>query len=52
MSNDDKDATVAKMLKERNGSNSSTGDVVAKRLAVIVVCQPGDKHGSKIGELA
>lgn len=52
MGNDDKDATVARMLKERNGSNSSTGDVVAKRLAVIDLCEPADKQGSKIGDLA
>ena len=52
MSNDDKGATVARMLKERNGSNSSTGDVVVKRLAIVGFCQPADKQGSKIGDLA
>ena len=52
MRDDDKDATVARMLKERNGSNSSTGDVVVKRLAIVGFCQPADKQGSKIGDLA
>jgi acid stress chaperone HdeA len=47
-----KDAVVARMLKERNGSNSSTGDVVVKRLAIVGFCQPADKQGSKIGDLA
>lgn len=51
MGNDDKDATVARMLKERNGSNSSAGDVVAKRIALEGFCLPGDKQGSKIGDL-
>ena len=47
-----RDAIAAKMLKERNGSNSSTNDVVAKRLALDGLCKPADKQGAKISDLA
>ena len=47
----DKDATVAKMLKERNGRNASTSDVEAKRATLIGSCKPADKQAVKIGDL-
>jgi acid stress chaperone HdeA len=48
----DQGATVAKMLKERNGRNGSTTDVEAKRAALVAVCAPSDKRDAKIGDLA
>jgi acid stress chaperone HdeA len=47
-----RDAIVAKMLKERNASNSSTNDVVAKRMLLDGLCKPADKQGDKISDLA
>ena len=47
----DRDATVAKMLKEREGRNASTGDIEEKRMILVGLCQPADKQGSKISEL-
>jgi acid stress chaperone HdeA len=47
----DKDATVARMLKERNGRNASTSDVEAKRASLIGSCKPADKQAVKIGDL-
>ncbi len=47
----DQGATVAKMLKERNGRNGSTTDVESKRAAVVLSCQPSDKQDAKIGDL-
>jgi acid stress chaperone HdeA len=52
MRDSDKDATVAKMLKEREGRNASTGDIENKRMILIGFCQPADKQGTKISELA
>jgi acid stress chaperone HdeA len=52
MSNNDKDATAARMLKERNGRNASTQDVEIKRITLIGLCQPADKQPAKIGQLA
>jgi acid stress chaperone HdeA len=52
MRNDDRDAAVAKMLKEREGRNASTGDIEDKRMILVGICQPTDKQGSKISELA
>lgn len=52
MRDNDKDAAVARMLKEREGRNASTGDIEAKRTILIGLCQPTDKQGSKISELA
>ena len=52
MSDNDKDATAAKLLKERNASNSSTNDVVAKRLALDGLCKPADKQGTKLSDVA
>ncbi len=52
MRDNDKDAAVARMLKEREGRNASTGDIEAKRTILIGLCQPADKQGSKISELA
>jgi acid stress chaperone HdeA len=48
----DKDAAVAKMLKAREGHNASTGDVEDKRTVLVGLCQPSDKQGSKISDLA
>ena len=48
----DRDATVAKMFKEREGRNASTGDIEAKRAVLVGLCQPADKQDSKISELA
>jgi acid stress chaperone HdeA len=50
-SNADQGATVAKMLKERNGRNGSTTDVEFKRAALVLICQPSDKQDAKIGDL-
>jgi acid stress chaperone HdeA len=52
MSNNDKDATAARMLKERNGRNASTQDVENKRITLIGLCQPADKQAAKIGQVA
>ena len=51
MSNDNKDATVARMLKERNGSNSSTSAVIDERLSVIARCESAGDRGVRIGDL-
>ena len=48
----DKDAAVAKMLKEREARNASTGDVEAKRTILVGLCQPADKQGTRISDLA
>jgi acid stress chaperone HdeA len=48
----DRDAAVAKMFKEREGRNASTGDIEDKRMILVRLCQPTDKQGSKISELA
>jgi acid stress chaperone HdeA len=48
----DKDAAVAKMLKEREARNASTGDVDDKRTILMGLCQSADKQGSKISDLA
>jgi acid stress chaperone HdeA len=52
MRDNDKDAAVARMLKEREGRNASTGDIEAKRMILVGFCQPTDKQDSKISELA
>jgi acid stress chaperone HdeA len=51
MTVDDKEATVAKMLKEREHKNASTGDVDDTRLILVGLCTPGDKQGTKISDL-
>jgi acid stress chaperone HdeA len=51
MRTDDQDATVAKLLKERNGRNSSTGDVMSKRAAVAELCTSEGKQDTKIADL-
>lgn len=51
MRSENMDATVARMLKERDGRNSSTTDVVSARTKVLAACQPADKADVKIGEL-
>ena len=48
----DQGATVARMLKERNGRNGSTTDVEAKRESLVKICTPAEKQGSDIGSLA
>ena len=49
---DDRDAAVAKMLKEREARNASTGEVDDKRTILMGLCQPADKQSSKISDLA
>lgn len=51
MRTDNQDATVAKLLKERNGRNSSTGDVVDKRVSLVASCGSGDNGNTDIGDL-
>lgn len=51
MRTDDQDATVAKFLKERDGRNSSTADVMSKRAAIAELCAPEDRRDAKIGDL-
>jgi acid stress chaperone HdeA len=48
----DRDAAVAKMLKEREARNASTGDIDDKRTILMGLCQPADKQGSQISDLA
>jgi len=52
MSDNDKDATTAKMLKERDGRNASTGDVKAERVILIGFCQRPEKQNAKISDVA
>jgi acid stress chaperone HdeA len=52
MTNEGKDAAVARMLKDRNGRNASTGDVEAKRVAIVGLCQAPGKQSAKISDLA
>lgn len=48
---DDRAATVARMLKERAGSNASTSTVVATRQAVASACSAPDRRDATIGSL-
>lgn len=52
MRTDNMDATVARMLKERNGRNSSTTDVINTRMKLVKSCSPAEKGDVKIGDLA
>ena len=52
MTNEGKDAAVARMLKDRNGRNASTGDVEAKRVAIVGLCQAPGKQSAKISDVA
>jgi acid stress chaperone HdeA len=52
MTDQGKDAAVARMLKDRNGRNASTGDVEAKRVAIVGLCQAPGKQSAKISDLA
>ncbi len=52
MTDDGKDAAVARMLQDSNGRNASTGDVEAKRQAVGEACQPAAKQSAKISDVA
>ena len=52
MTDEGKDAAVARMLKDRNGRNASTGDVEAERVALVGLCQEPGKQGAKLGDLA
>jgi acid stress chaperone HdeA len=52
MSADDKEVTVAEMLKEREHKNASTGDVDDTRLILVGLCTPADKQETKISDLA
>jgi acid stress chaperone HdeA len=51
MRQDDMDATVAKLLKARNGRNSSTTDVINTRIGIVAACQRADKGDVKIGDV-
>jgi acid stress chaperone HdeA len=51
MRTDDKDATAANMLKQRNGRNSSATDVINTRINLIDVCRAADESDAKIGDL-
>lgn len=51
MRTENQDATVAKLLKERNGRNSSTGDVVDKRASLVASCSADDRADAAIGGL-
>jgi hypothetical protein len=51
MRTDDQDATVAKLLKERNGRNSATGEIVDKRESIVESCGSGDNGDADIGDL-
>jgi acid stress chaperone HdeA len=51
MRQDDMDATVAKLLKARNGRNSSTTDVINTRIGIVAACSPADKGDVKIGDV-
>lgn len=52
MRTENMDATVARMLKERNGRNSSTTDVVDTRVKTLTACAAPDRGDVKIGDLA
>ena len=51
MHTDDQDATVAKLLKERDGRNSATGDIVDKRQSIVGWCGADDRQEAQIGDL-
>jgi acid stress chaperone HdeA len=51
MSDRNKDAAVAAMLKERENRNASTADIEGKRRVLVGLCQPADKQGAKISDL-
>ena len=51
MRQDNQDATVARMLKERNGRNSSTTDVINTRIKTVDACTPADKADVTIGDV-
>jgi len=51
MRTENQDATVAKLLKERNGRNSATGEILAKRESIIESCGADDRADAEIGGL-
>lgn len=51
VSTSDQDATVAKLLKQRNGRNASTADVVDARLRAVQACSADDRRDTPIGQL-
>ncbi|MCP9275532.1 hypothetical protein [Mycolicibacterium arenosum] len=51
MRTENMDATVARMLKERNGRNSSTTEVVDTRVTTLAACAPPDRGDVTIGDL-
>lgn len=51
MTDADRAAVIARMLKERNGKNSSTGDVMNERSTLDGACAPAEKQGSRIGDV-
>lgn len=52
MRTEDRDATVAKLLKERNGRNASTTDVINTRLRLVEACEPENRRDASIGSLS
>ena len=49
MSNDARGAAIAKMLKERNGLNSSTGEVEARVASTLRSCGSADNLDKTVG---
>lgn len=52
MRTENMDATVARMLKERNGRNSSTTDVINTRMKTLAACASPDRGDVRIGDVA
>jgi hypothetical protein len=50
MSQDARGAAVARILKDRNGLNSSTSDVAAKVQSVLAFCAKAGNQGKTIGD--
>jgi hypothetical protein len=44
-------AAVAKLLKEREGRNSSTSNVMSRRTALAELCKPQENKDARIGDL-
>jgi hypothetical protein len=51
MSRDERGATVARMLKQRNGLNSSTSDVAAQVARTLEFCAKDANHGKTVGDV-
>ena len=51
MSRDERGATVARLLKARNGLNSSTSDVMARVAATLEFCAKDVNRDKTVGDL-